>query len=56
MRFKDRRKLCVDHLRKDRFPSPRKNKLMLRVVSPFEILAKYGDNAFKIDVLEKYGL
>ena len=29
---------------------------MLRVVSPFEILAKYGDNAFKIDVLERYGV
>ena len=36
------------HLRKKRFPSRRKNKLMARSDRPFEILEKVGDNAYKL--------
>jgi len=33
------------HLRKERFPSKRKNKLMPRVEGSFEVLEKINDNA-----------
>ena len=40
-------------MRKERFPKQRKNKLMLRANGPFKITEKYGDNDFKIDLLEQ---
>ena len=33
------------HLRKERFPSKRKNKLTLRDDGPFEVLERMNDNA-----------
>ncbi|XP_057543321.1 uncharacterized protein LOC130821549 [Amaranthus tricolor] len=44
------------HLRKERFPRQRKNKLMPRADGPFQITEKYGDNAFKIDLPNRYGV
>jgi len=38
------------HLRKERFPSQRKNKLMARSDGPFEILVKVGSNAYKLQL------
>jgi len=37
------------HLRKERFPSKRKSKLMPREDGPFEFLEKINDNAYKIN-------
>jgi len=36
------------HLRKERFPSRRQNKLMTRGDGPFKIIKKVGDNAYKL--------
>ena len=44
------------HLRKDRFPQLRKNKLMPRAVGPFPIIAKYGYNAYKVDLPAEYNI
>ena len=38
------------HLRKDRFPLERKSKLLPRADGPFKVLARYNDNAYKIDI------
>jgi hypothetical protein len=37
------------HLRKERFPELRKSKIMLRAASPFKMLAKINDNAYKLE-------
>ena len=44
------------HLRKEKFPQLRKNKLMPRAMGPFQIIDKYGDNAFKMDLPEEFGI
>jgi len=44
------------HLRKERFPSKRKSKLMPRADGPFEILKRVNDNAFKVNLPEDYGV
>ena len=38
------------HLRKERFPSRRKNKFMPRGDGPFKILEKVNDNAYKLEL------
>ncbi|XP_071708698.1 uncharacterized protein [Rutidosis leptorrhynchoides] len=38
------------HLRKERFPAKRKNKLMPRAEGPFKVLEKVGDNAYKVEL------
>ena len=38
------------HLRKDRFPNERKSKLLPRADGPFKVLARYKNNAYKIDI------
>ena len=42
------------HLRKERFPSKRKNKLMPQADGPFEVLERINDNAYKVDLLGDY--
>src|SRR6187401_2980514 len=45
------------HLRKDRFPLERKSKLLPRADGPFKVLARYNDNAYKIDIpRDKYNV
>ena len=38
------------HLRKDRFPKEHKSKLLPRADRPFKVLARYNDNAYKVDI------
>jgi len=38
------------HIRKGRFPSKRKSKIMPRSDGPFEILEQVGPNAYKVDL------
>jgi len=44
------------HLRKERFPSKRKSKLMPRADVPFEILERVNDNAYKVNLPCDYGV
>jgi hypothetical protein len=44
------------HLRKERFPELRKFKLMSCAASPFKILAKINDNAYKLELPPKFGV
>ncbi|KAI4313089.1 hypothetical protein MLD38_037861 [Melastoma candidum] len=44
------------HLRKDRFPGKRKNKLMPRAEGPFKIIERINENAYKIDLPGDYGV
>ena len=45
------------HLRKDRFPQERKSKLRPRADGPFKVLARYNNNAYKIDLpRDKYNV
>ena len=44
------------HLRKDRFPKYRQNKLLPRADGPFKVMKKIGDNAYKIDLPQTYGV
>ena len=46
------RDLVQIHLRKETFPSKRKNKLMPRSDGPFKVLKKVNDNAHKLELLE----
>ena len=38
------------HLRKDHFPNERKPKLLPQSDGPFKVLARYNNNAYKIDL------
>lgn len=42
------------HLRKDRFPTERKSKLMPRLDGPFEVLKRINNNAYQLDLQGKY--
>ena len=45
------------HLRKDQFPNERKSKLLPRADGPFKVLARYNNNAYKIDLpRDKYNM
>ena len=45
------------HLRKDRFPNERKSKLLPRADGTFKVLARYNNNAYKIDLpCDKYNV
>ena len=39
------------HLRKERFPTRRKNKLIARGDGPFKVLARVGANVYKLELL-----
>jgi len=44
------------HMRKERFPSKRKSKIMPRSEGPFEILEQVSPNAYKVDPPGDYGI
>jgi len=44
------------HLRKERFPSKRKSKLMPRANGPFEVLERINNNAYNINLPWEYGV
>ena len=44
------------HLRKERFPQKRRNKLSERGDGPFRVLERINDNAYKIELPEEYGI
>jgi hypothetical protein len=44
------------HLRKDRFPTLRRSKLMPSVVGPFKVLTKINDNAYILDLPTEFGV
>ena len=48
------RDLVWIHLRKERFPSKGKSKLMPKADNPFEVLGHLNDNAYKVDLLGDY--
>jgi translation initiation factor IF-1 len=43
-------------LRKERFLELRKSKLMSRAASPFKILAKINENAYKLELPPEFGV
>ena len=43
-------------MRKERFPSKRKSKIMPRSEGPFEILEQIGPKAYKVDLPGDYGV
>jgi len=43
-------------LRKERFPSKRKSKLILGADGPFEVLERVNDNAYKVNFPGDYGV
>jgi len=43
------------HLRKERFPTKRKSKLMPWADVPFQVLEKVSDNAYTVDLPEIMG-
>ena len=44
------------HLRKDRFPTPRKSKLSPRGDEPFQVLKRVNNNSYKLDLPLEYGV
>jgi hypothetical protein len=44
------------HLRKDRFPTLRRSKLMPRAAGPFKILTKLNNNAYVLDLPAEFGV
>ena len=44
------------HLRKDRFPTLRRSKLMPRAAGPFKVLTKINDNAYILDLPAEFGI
>jgi hypothetical protein len=44
------------HLRKDRFPTLRRSKLMPRAAGPFKVLSKINDNACILDLPVEFGV
>ena len=43
-------------MRKDRFPELRKSKLMPRAASPYKIIEKINDNAYKLELPPEFGV
>jgi len=50
------RDLVWIHMRKERFPSKCKSKIMPRSEGPYEVLEQVGPNAYKVDLPGDYGI
>jgi hypothetical protein len=48
--------LVLLHMRKEQFLDLRKSKLMSRADSPFKILEKINDNAYKLELPPEFGV
>ncbi|XP_071924785.1 uncharacterized protein [Coffea arabica] len=44
------------HMRKERFPNQRRNKLLPRGDGPFQVVERINDNAYKLDLPGEYGV
>ena len=44
------------HLSKDHFPSRKYGKLKSRVDGPFKVLERIGENAYKLEIPNEYGI
>ena len=44
------------HMRKERFPTQRRSKLLPRGDGPFQVLERINDNAYKIDLPGEYNV
>ena len=44
------------YVRKDRFPTKRKSKLILRSDGLFQVLERINNNAYRLDLPEEYGV
>lgn len=44
------------HMRKERFPVQRHNKLLPRGDGPFQVVESINDNTYKIDLPGEYGV
>ncbi|XP_071923188.1 uncharacterized protein [Coffea arabica] len=60
---KGRRKMVFEpgdwvwiHMRKERFPNQRRNKLLPRGDGPFQVVERINDNAYKLDLPGEYGV
>ena len=44
------------HMKKERFPVQRRNKLLPRGDGPFQVLERINDNTYKLDLPGEYGV